>query len=213
MNEISIRTVTGWFTDPDQKRCVARKWLNTVTYQEKPQFSKRWAKTLEAFEFLQDYESVYRILDDFVAEVSAAAANAAKGTGADQGGAAGPPSGSSEGASSSAPPALSAGDSEGGVTSRGGLAGPPSGSGAGASSAATLGPPSGSSEGASSAATPPVHYQAPAQAHAPLPLLMAPVGQRVRDFRQIYVIFCSVITRERAGPLNRRHWRPGRCWE
>jgi hypothetical protein len=103
----------------------------------------------------EDYNAVCEILDAFVAP----AASAGIGTGADKGGApAGPQSGSSEGASSSAPPALSA--SEGGVTSGGGPAGPPSGS----------------SEGASSAATPPVHHQAPAQAHAPLPLLMAPAG-------------------------------------
>jgi hypothetical protein len=159
---------------------VARKWLNADSFKDKPQFSKRhWAETLEALDALRHYESISAILDDFVAEVSAAAAAAAIaaiGTGSDKGGApAGPPSGSSDGASSSSPPALSAG--EGGVTGGGGPAGPPSGSSAGASSAATSGPPSGSSADASSAATPPVppvHHQAPAQAQTPLQLLMVP---------------------------------------
>jgi hypothetical protein len=69
MDEISIRTVTGWFKDSQQKKCLVRKWLAASAFKNKPQWSQNyWIDTLDGLAVMrEDYNSVCDILDDFFA--------------------------------------------------------------------------------------------------------------------------------------------------
>ncbi len=67
---MTIRTVTGWFKDADQRRCLVLKWMDAIVASGKYQseWSKKfWAITLEGLDLMKDdYASVCQLLNQYV---------------------------------------------------------------------------------------------------------------------------------------------------